>query len=282
MGDNNNNNYEGVCCNESQYAFIFLYLGYFLLVILTQGSIIVKPLRLLATFIHEMSHAIVCWLTCGSVTGIEVYNNAGGVTKYRGGCRCCVAAAGYLGEAFWGMVFVVLSGGRKTSTFAGAGLIGAMLVSLCYSPNRCMVILNLGYALVTGAFIYLEWRVFSPLLEYVILLYGVFIGTYAILDIWNHLIIRVHPESDAYALYEESNRCCFPRCVGIQWFITAVVLQIAGIWVAIVLMSEACADAGWSECVFHSKFGFDVPALNWDKANDWKWDGDWKFWGNNP
>ena len=42
-----------------------------------------KPMKLIAVFVHEMSHATACWLTCGKVEGIEVHLNEGGVTKYR-------------------------------------------------------------------------------------------------------------------------------------------------------------------------------------------------------
>lgn len=284
MGDNNNGG-ASICCNEPQYAFLLLYIFYLALVCLTWGSIIVKPLRLLATFVHEMSHAIVCWLTCGEVRGIEVYDNAGGVTKYAGGCRCCIAAAGYLGEAFWGMLFVVLSGGRKTATVAAIGLVVSLLVSLCYSPNRCMVILNLSYAVVTLVFLYVEWFVFSPIVAYVILLYGVFLGTYAILDIWYHLVVNSIPGSDSYALYEESVRCCPPRCIGVQWLIFAILFQLMGLFMGLVLMSNECEDIGWFECVFNEKVDMDFEGWHWDGAKDWNWgDGDWKwnFWNNDP
>lgn len=261
---------EASCCNDPQKAFIGLYLGYIAIVFVTWQSTLVKPLRLLATFVHEFSHALVCWLTCGDVHGIEVYNNAGGVTKYRGGCRCLIAPAGYLGEAFWGMVFVVMSGGRKTATFAASGLVAALLVSLCYSPNRTMVFLNLFYAVVTLAFIMVEWYIFTPILHFVTLLYGVFLSTYAVADIFNHLVVRSQPGSDAYAMYEESVHCCQPRCIGVTWMILAIVMQFFGIWLALILMSNECEDGGWFECLFDNKLDLDFP--------DWKMDGDWSFW----
>lgn len=241
------------CCNESQTAFALLYLGYLVLVMLTWGSILVKPMRLMATFVHEMSHAIACWLTCGSVHGIEVFDNAGGVTKFRGGCRCLISPAGYLGEAFWGMIFTVMSGGRKTATIASCGFIISLLVSLCYSPNKVMVYLNLFYALLTSAFVYIEWYVFTPILAYVVLLYGVFLSTYAIGDIWSHLVVRTIEGSDAYAAYEESNRCCYPKFIGTQWLVVAIFLQLFGIWLGVVLMSEECDDLGWMECAFSDR-----------------------------
>ena len=267
MGDDN----DASCCNEPQKAFIYLYLVYLALVFITWETIIAKPMRLLTTSVHEISHAIACWLTGGQVHGIEVYENEGGVTKYVGGCRCLIAPAGYLGEAFWGMVFVVLSGGRRTATGAATGLIIALLISLCYAPNRVMVILNICYALVTLAFVLVEWFLFTPILAYIVLLYGVFIGTYAGFDIFSHLIVRSVPGSDSYAMYEESSRCCQPRCVGITWLITAIILQLLGIWLALILMSDECEEDGWFECVFHSKFDLDFPDME-----GW-WPDDWDF-----
>ena len=51
-------------------------------------------------------------MTGGSVDKIEVYQNEGGVTHFRGGFRPCVIPAGYVGVSFWGGVFVALSGSR--------------------------------------------------------------------------------------------------------------------------------------------------------------------------
>ena len=95
-----------------------------------------KRARLLTTFLHELSHAIACWLTCGSVRAIKVYDNEGGVTSYVGGCRILIIPAGYVGAAIWGCVFVSFSGGRKTSTGAAGVLIGVLLYALCFAPNK--------------------------------------------------------------------------------------------------------------------------------------------------
>ncbi len=274
MGDSDDNA-EASCCNDEQLAFLYLYLIYVVVVIITWSAILAKPMRLLTTAVHEISHAITCWMTGGDVHVIEVYENAGGVTKYRGGCRCLIAPAGYLGEAFWGMVFVILSGGRRTATGAAVGLILALLLSLCYSPNRVLVILNLCYAVLTLGFVLVEWFWFTPILAYVVLFYGVFFGTYAVTDITQHLICRSIPGSDSYALYEESGKCCPPRCIGVFWLVLAVVMQLLAIWMALILTSEECDESGWFECVFHSKFDLDFPDFEW-------WPDDWDFfdWGD--
>jgi len=253
--------------NDEQDAFIILYVVFFIFAFLMADTILLKPIRLLTTFIHEFSHALACWLTCGEVRGIEVFSNAGGVTKYVGGCRCIISPAGYLGEAFWGMVFVISSGGIKTATFAAGGLIIALLVSLCYAPNKTTVYLNIFYSIVTVMFIILEYRVFSPLLPYIILFYGVMFTYFSVRDIYQHQVVRSQEGSDAYNLYEETGRCCPPRCIGAWWLILAIVMQITGLVMGVKLMGEECEEAGWFECVFHTKFDFEFP--DWD-LDFWK------------
>lgn len=265
-----------VCCNESQGAFLFLFAVYLVICFLTWQSELMKPMRMIAVFLHELSHAIATWLTCGEVHGIEVYNNEGGVTRYVGGCRVLIIPAGYIGCSFFGMVFTVMSGGRRTATGAASAFVAALLISLCYAPNRTMVYLNIGYAIVTLAFILIEWYVFTPILTYVILMYGVFIGTFSIYDIWAGLVKRTVIGSDAHACHQICP-CCLPRCVGIQWCIMAILMQILGVWLALTLMSEDCEDKSWGECVSEHgpiSFAFEVP--EWFEHNDI--DFDWDKW----
>lgn len=265
-----------LCCNDSQSAFLVLFTIYLVICFLTWQSDLMKPMRMIATFLHELSHALATWLTCGDVRKIRVFENEGGVTEYVGGCRILIIPAGYIGCSFWGMVFTVMSGGRKTATGAAAAFVAALLISLCYSPTRTMVYLNLGYAVVTLAFILVEWFAFSPILTYVILLYGVFIGTYSIYDIWAGLVKRTVIGSDAHACYQECP-CCLPRCVGIQWAMIAFLLQLFGVWLALTLMADDCQDKSWGECVSQHgpiSFAFDVP--NWFEHTDFDFNNvDW-------
>ena len=204
---------------------------------------------------------------------LEVYENEGGVTHYTGGWRCVVTQAGYLGEASWGMILVVLSGGRKTATAAGGALVTILVCGLCYSPNRVLVILNTTYTILILGVIATEWFWFSPILQYVILLFGVFLGVFAISDIFNHLILRNREGSDAYALYEESGRCCPPRCIGVWWLLLAVAMQLIGMYLALILMSDECNDKGWIECIFHSRLDLHFEEFDWWPDNwDFQWD----------
>jgi hypothetical protein len=250
--------------NEEQSAFVVLYIIYILVASFTSDTFLATPLRLLTTFVHEFSHAAACWMTGGSVHQIEVFSNAAGVTRYRGGCRCIISSAGFLGEAIWGMFFVVMSGGRRTATFASGVLIGALLVSLFYSPNKTMVILAVFYSIFTFVCIWIEWYVYTPLLHFVILYFGVFMSIIAVNDIIGHTVLRASLGSDAYALYEDYGRCCMPRCVGVSWLIIAILLQVAAFVMDFMLLSDECENQGWFECIFDTRVDFSEWGFDWD------------------
>lgn len=225
------------CCNTSQIIFCSLFGFYLLINYVLWNFAIMKPVKLIAVFVHEMSHATACWMTGGSVKAIEVHSDEGGVTKYVGGIRYLIVPAGYLGGAFWGGVFVILSGDRIAATVSASLFTVALLVSLKYSPNGVMVALNLGFIVLTIGFILLDWLVYDPLLQYVTLYYGVSIGTFSVYDIYDDLITRTVDGSDAKACHELIP-CCLPRCVGVQFALVALAFQAAGVYLALVWMGS--------------------------------------------
>ena len=153
------------CCGDTEIIFLSLMAGYLVIIYFLWNTMIMKPMKLIAVFVHEMGHATACWLTCGSVKAIEVYGNEGGVTKYVGGQRWFIIPAGYLGGSFWGMVFVVLSGDRTASLVAAIIFCVGMTASLFFAPNRTMVMLNLGFIVLTVGFILIDRLVIDPFLQ---------------------------------------------------------------------------------------------------------------------
>ena len=264
------------CCNDQQTLFILLYIAFCALALITWKTLVAKPMRLMSVFLHEMSHAVACWITGGDVYNIEVYHNEGGVTRYAGGCRCLIIPAGYCGTSIWSMIFVILSGGKKTATFAASVLTGSLLLALCYSPNRTLIYVSLAYAVVTSICIYIEWFVYTPLLQFVILFYGVLIGLFAIADIKDDTIVRTVQASDAYACYKEVWPCCVPKCIGLQWALFAMLCQILGIWIALAEMSDECEEKRWINCITSGNGFGDI----FDEFDERKWDFD-GFWEQN-
>lgn len=120
------------CCDGDVIIFLCLYAGYSLITMFFMNTIVVKPMKLVAIFIHEMGHASAAWLTGGSVDKIEVYQNEGGVTNFRGGWKPAIIPAGYVGVSFWGGVFVALSGSKIGATIAAGVFIFALAICLRY------------------------------------------------------------------------------------------------------------------------------------------------------
>ena len=54
------------------------------------------------------------------------------------------------------------------------------LLNHSYGPNSMVVAITLFFTVVNVAFVFIEWFVFQPILEYVALFYGVFIGWHAV------------------------------------------------------------------------------------------------------
>jgi len=197
----------------------------------------VKPMKLIAIFIHEMGHASAAWLTGGKVDKIEVYKNEGGVTNFRNGWKPAIVPAGYVGVSFWGGVLVSLSGSKLGSTIASGIFIFALLVCLRSSPNKLLVWLCIGFIVVTLTATMIEWFVFDPFLQFITLFYGVFVGWYGIMDIWDDTISRTVEGSDAYACFQMWPMC-LPKCVGVQFAILAICCQCLGLYIAMLsLMS---------------------------------------------
>lgn len=269
--------FEWTCCNDDQTLLLLLYFAFSIIGLLLLNTIIIKPIRLIATSIHEICHAIMCYLTCGTVHKIHVYTNEGGVTHYQGGLRCCIVPAGYIGCSVWGMTLVILSGGLRTATVGTMIFIMALLGSLFYSPNRTILYLNIIYSMVLVSLLCVQWiyleQITIPILQYSILFLGVLIGIISIQDIYSGTIRRTVEGSDAYVCYDEilhRTKCCAPKCIGIQWMMIAIVFQLFGIYIALVEMSNECSDISWITCFRYSLFVFN----NGD--ND---DNDGEGWG---
>ena len=224
---------QGFSQDADEIIFCICY-GVFAMIALTMGRwSILKPLRLMTTFFHEFSHATACWLTGGSVKKIEVYNNEGGVTAYTGGCRILVIPAGYVGAAVVGASCVALSGNRIGATVVCGSMTAALLLTLCFHPNALMICMALVFSAVNIGVIVLDYTVVDPLVQFVALFYGVFVGWFAVRDIYDDLITRTADGSDAVACHQVIP-CCFPRCVGVQFWIVSFALQALGFYMALV------------------------------------------------
>lgn len=225
------------CCGRYEKLLISLVPVYLLIIAVLWNTVLLKPMKLVAVFVHEMSHAIACWMTGGTVKEINVNTDEGGVTKYEGGCRLCIIPAGYCGCAFWGGFFVAMSGNRIAALVTSILFCLAMLVSLKFNPNMTLVAINIFFVALTIAGIVVD-RMYVPVLNYLTLYYGVFIGAFSIYDIYDDTMRRTVNGSDSHACFKLIP-CCLPRLVGLQFAIVALIFQAAGVYFALVWITSS-------------------------------------------
>jgi hypothetical protein len=66
------------------------------------GQIVLYPITLLVTFLHEFGHAIGAGLTGGNIQGMQINTDGSGVTTTLGGNRAVTLLGGYIGSALFG------------------------------------------------------------------------------------------------------------------------------------------------------------------------------------
>jgi Peptidase M50B-like len=84
------------------------------------GQMILYPITILVTFLHELGHALGALLTGGEVLSIEINSDGSGMTTSRGGSRAITLMGGYIGSAILGNVLFFI--GAKNGLWAKIGL----------------------------------------------------------------------------------------------------------------------------------------------------------------
>jgi len=221
------------CCSSVQIQLIVATAVYSVIIFFLWDFQVLLPLKLVVVAIHEFSHALAAWLTCGSVESIQVHGNEGGVTKTRGGSRFFILSAGYLGSAFWGMILVIASSDYYGVQVA-AGLLGiALFISLFFARNFVLIALNLFFLGIIAGFWACTILTSFNGLRYVILLIGVMSGLFSIYDVYSDLLARRVNESDATMLANYTHTSS--RCWGFIWAILSIGFMGIGIYLSLVV-----------------------------------------------
>lgn len=98
---------------------------------LPSGGVLLYPFKLLATWLHELSHALAMELTGAGVDHVVIYRDTSGLaysSSAQGAIsKPIIAAAGYMGTALWGAALLVVT---PTGRAARRALL-ALAVLLC-------------------------------------------------------------------------------------------------------------------------------------------------------
>lgn len=93
------------------------------------GALLLYPVTMLVTFLHEFGHALGAILTGGTVEGLQVNPDGSGYTVTRGGSPGVVLMGGYLGSAILGNVLFRI-GAKHHRLAQGTLLVMAIFMGL--------------------------------------------------------------------------------------------------------------------------------------------------------
>ncbi len=97
------------------------------------GGLLLYPFKLLATWLHEMSHGVVMLVTGNGLDRVVIYRDTSGLAhaKDQAGptALAFIAAAGYMGTSLWGALLLVITPTARSARIAMLVLAGLLAVS---------------------------------------------------------------------------------------------------------------------------------------------------------
>lgn len=118
---------------HKQRALVIALIASLLLWNLPFGGVLLYPFKLLATWMHELSHGMVMLATGAGFERMEIYRDTSGLSIAERGvsqaARAAIAAAGYMGTPLFGVALLVLGQTRRGARAALAGLGAVMAVT---------------------------------------------------------------------------------------------------------------------------------------------------------
>ncbi|XP_021810857.1 uncharacterized protein LOC110754135 [Prunus avium] len=224
------------CCNRDQVTFLISVAVCIVVILVLWRTVLMTPFKLITVFLHEVSHALACMLTCGKVEGIKVHADEGGVTQTRGGIYWLILPAGYLGSSFWGMVLILASTKHLATQIAAGCFIVALFVVLFLAKNWTLRGLCIGFIILFAGIWYLQETTPVRILREIILFTGVMNSLFSVYDIYDDLISRRVNSSDAERFAEECP-CCTGCGWGVIWAFISFFFLCGSMYLALVVLA---------------------------------------------
>ena len=134
------------------------------------GQMILYPIHLLVTFLHELGHALGALITGGDVLALQVNEDGSGWTKTQGGNLGIILMGGYLGSALLGNIlfYIGANGGRiaKATLFVLMGFMifaGIMWFNSLWTTGFLLAFSTVLYFLTTKTNLHREILMFLGL-----------------------------------------------------------------------------------------------------------------------
>ncbi|MEO6757864.1 MAG: M50 family metallopeptidase [Saprospiraceae bacterium] len=119
------------------------------------GQLVLYPVTLLVTFLHEFGHALGAILTGGDVVSLQVSPDGSGYTNTRGGSAGIILMGGYVGSAVLGNLLFRIGVKYKRFTQATLLVLAAImaLVSVIWFESLVSTAILLVFAVVLYAIV---------------------------------------------------------------------------------------------------------------------------------
>jgi hypothetical protein len=97
------------------------------------GGVLLYPFKLLATWLHELSHGLAMIATGAGLDHVLVYRDTSGLAYARGSVApigsAVIAAAGYMGTPLWGALLLVITPDARRARWALVVLAALLVVT---------------------------------------------------------------------------------------------------------------------------------------------------------
>lgn len=202
-------------------------------------EMLVYPLRLFVTFIHEAGHVLAALITGGQVQGFTVSPNETGWAKVSGGDLALILPAGYLGAALFGSLLFFLSNRaprqvRGLSIFIGLSMI---LPTVIYArPDQTGSLtafsIGMGFGL---AMVVIGWAASPPINLFALNTLAIMTALHAVFDDLRRLIGNADADrhNDA-AQFAERLSLFSPSAVAFIWAVAAVAMLGVAIYLGLI------------------------------------------------
>jgi len=195
-------------------------------------DVIVYPLRLFVTYVHEASHALAALITGGQVQGFTISANGSGLAVTAGGARALILPAGYLGAALFGSLLFFLTNRIPRWVQGLAIFIGGFIVVftvLFARPDETgsltALMIGLGFGVVM---ILMGWKAPRIVNQFLLNTLAVMTALNAVLDVWflvgNQDAARGAVRNDASAFASEVTPLLPGSVIAFIWSIAAVLM----------------------------------------------------------
>ncbi|MFK7810259.1 MAG: M50 family metallopeptidase [Saprospiraceae bacterium] len=92
------------------------------------GQMILYPITLLVTFLHEFGHALGALITGGEVLSVQINPNGSGMTTTRGGFRSIILMGGYIGSAILGNILFYMGSKQGKVSQIGLNVLAVLMI----------------------------------------------------------------------------------------------------------------------------------------------------------